>query len=396
MTERLYYTDCYLSRFDARILESQPDGSRHRVYLDRTAFYPTSGGQPADAGRIAGAPVIDVIEDGDRIAHLVEAALAPGPAACEIDWARRFDHMQQHTGQHLLSAVFVEQFRFATVSFHLGAETATIDLNTPTLSAAQIETAEARANAVVWENRPVDIRSCSVEEAVSLGLRKPTEREGAIRVIEIGGIDRTACGGTHVRRTGEIGLILIRRLDRMRGNVRVEFQCGGRAVRRARADYEALARVAQLLSAPLEQAPSLVAAQIEAGKLAEKARQKAESELAVVKGRELYRATSPDSRGRRVHQAVEREGSLEAWRPLAEGYVAAGPGGVFLLQIEKPPSLLLGVSPDVGAHAGDLVKAAVELLGGRGGGSARMAQASLPDAARASEAARAVLAKLSS
>ncbi|MBI3698446.1 MAG: alanyl-tRNA editing protein, partial [Acidobacteria bacterium] len=177
MTERLYYSDAYLAAFDAQILETAPAGERFHLYLDRTAFYPTSGGQPCDIGRIGMAQVLDVIDEGDRIAHVIAAPVAAGRAACEIDWGRRFDHMQQHTGQHLLSAVFVELLGHATVSFHLGAETSTIDLATPQLTAAQIEAVEARANTLVFENRPLKARFYSAEEAVSIGLRKPSERE---------------------------------------------------------------------------------------------------------------------------------------------------------------------------------------------------------------------------
>ncbi|MBI3697953.1 MAG: alanyl-tRNA editing protein, partial [Acidobacteria bacterium] len=301
-----------------------------------------------------------------------------------------FDHMQQHTGQHLLSAVFVELLGHATVSFHLGAETSTIDLSTPPLTAAQIEAVEARANTLVFENRPVKVRFYSAEEAISIGLRKPSEREGEIRVVEIDRCDRSACGGTHVRATGEIGPILVRRLDRVRGNARVEFVCGGRAVRRARADYNALAEVAQAFSAPLGQAPALVRSQMEAARAADKVRQKLEAELAAYQGRELYAATPPDTRGRRVHQAAARAGPIDRWRLLAQQFTSAGPDAVFLLTMEEPPALLLALS-EGGGNAGQIVKSAIEPLGGRGGGNARLAQASLPDTARAAEAARRVL-----
>ncbi len=381
MTERLYYTDSYLARFEAQVVEARPAGERFHVYLDRTAFYPASGGQPFDVGRLNGAAVVEVVDEDERIAHVVEREIAAGSVAGEIDWGRRFDHMQQHTGQHLLSAVFVEVLGHATVSFHLGSETSTIDLHAPEITPSQIEAVEARANALVCENRTVTVHFYSPEEATAIGLRKPSDRPGQMRVVEIGDCDRSACGGTHVRATGEIGPILIRRLERVRGNVRVEFVCGGRAVRRARADYNALAGVAQLFSAPIEQAPALVRGQIEEIKAAEKARQKIEAELAVFKGRDLYQATPPDSRGRRVHRATERSGSIDGWRLLAQNFTAAGPGAAFLLGVEQPPSLLVALSADLSVHAGNLVKAAIEPLGGRGGGNPRLAQASLPDAA---------------
>jgi alanyl-tRNA synthetase len=394
LTERLYYTDSYRTRFEACVLEVRPAAAGYSVYLDRTAFYPSSGGQPCDTGRIGDLPVVDVVDEEDRIAHLVERPPDPGPADCRIDWDRRFDHMQQHTGQHLLSAVFVEQFGFSTVSFHLGAEASTIDLAAAALSPRQIEEAESRANALVFENRPVTVGFYTAAEAAAIGLRKPSGRDGTVRVVEIAGCDRSACGGTHVHATGEIGPILIRRLDKVRGNARVEFLCGGRAVRRARADYDALERIAQSFSAPLDQAPALAVAQMETLKSAGKERQKLEAELAGFRGRELYAKTPPDERGRRLHCASQETGGLEGRRPLAQAFVAAGPAAVFLLRNTAPPAILLAVSPDLGVDAGRLLQSVIEPLGGRGGGSAQLAQGSLPDPARLADACTQIVARL--
>jgi Ser-tRNA(Ala) deacylase AlaX len=237
MTERLYYQDSYLTEFRARVVEASPD--QKRIYLDRTAFYPTSGGQPFDIGKLGGVEVIEVIDEGDRIAHVLSDVFTGSEVEGRIHRARRFDHMQQHTGQHLLSAVLIEMFDAPTVSFHLGAESSTIDV-TRALEPAQLREAERRANEIVFENRPVTVSYQHSSE--DLGLRKPTEREGEVRIISIQDLDRSACGGTHVRATGEIGPILLRKLDRIRGNLRIEFLCGGRAVGRAREDFEALSK----------------------------------------------------------------------------------------------------------------------------------------------------------
>src|ERR1019366_5964818 len=179
MTQRLYYTDSYLREFPARIVERSPDGLT--VYLDRTAFYPASGGQPSDTGAIAGIPVLDAADEGDRIAHHLAAPLHTGPVDCAIDWTRRFDHMQQHSGQHLLSAVFEELFALHTVSFHLGAESATIDLEGGPVEARMVMEAERRANQVVAENRAVDVHFEDASEAQ--GLRKASERAGTLRIV---------------------------------------------------------------------------------------------------------------------------------------------------------------------------------------------------------------------
>ena len=376
MTERLYYHDSYLRQFDAHAVESAGDGST--VYLDRTAFYPTSGGQPFDLGSIGGVPVREVVDEGDRIAHLLASPLAAGPVECSIDWPRRFDHMQQHTGQHLLSAVFEELFHLRTVSFHLGAESATIDLEGGPVDARVLSAVEARANELVWENRPVSV---AYEEAGNAqGLRQASDREGTLRVVSIARLDRSACGGTHVRATGEIGAVLLRKVEKVRQTVRVEFLCGSRAVLRARADYEALNRVAQLFSSSLDEVPAVVAAQMEAARAAEKVRRKLELDLAGHQGRELYQNTAPGADGvrRAVRQATS--GGLDELRALAQSFTAQ-PQAVFVATLSSPPSVLLATSADSGVDAGQRLKAALAEAGGRGGGTARMAQGSVPDAA---------------
>ncbi len=375
MTDRLYYTDSYLREFTARILEHSPDG--RTVYLDRTAFYPASGGQPCDTGAIAGVPVLDVADEGERIAHHLAAPLHSGPVDCAIDWGRRFDHMQQHTGQHVLSAVFEEWFGLDTVGFHLGAESSTIDLEGGAVERGAVLEAERRANDIVFENRPVAVDFQHAAEVQ--GLRKPTDREGTLRIVSIQGLDRNACGGTHVRATGEVGPILLRKLEKVRQTVRVEFLCGGRAVRRARADYEALSRTAQLFSAPLEEVPAMVAAQLETARANDKTRRKLELDLAACQGKELYLATEPGADGvRRVTRRVVK-GSLEELRAIAQNFTAQ-PKAVFIATLADPPSVLLAASADAGLDAGKALKAALAEAGGRGGGNARIAQGSVAEA----------------
>jgi len=372
MTERLYYNDSYLADFRARVVDASPD--RTRVYLDRTAFYPTSGGQPFDTGKLGTVEVIDVVDEDDRIVHVLGAALGETDISGVVDMRRRFDHMQQHTGQHLLSAVLVDMFDAATVSFHLGAESSTIDVSRA-LEADQIREAERRANVIVSENRPVAVSYRHSSE--DLGLRKPTEREGEIRIVSIQGLDRSACGGTHVRATGEIGSILIRKLDRIRGNLRIEFLCGLRAVARARADFEALSAVARSFSSPLDEAPALVQSQREKLVETERAHRKLATEVAQMRGRELYANTAPGPDGiRRVERGVPA--LSDDLRAEAQSFVA-GAKAVFLAIGEEPPAILLAASTDSGVHAGNLLKNVLASVSGRGGGSASMAQGSVPD-----------------
>jgi len=362
-----------LRKFRALVTDRSADG--RRIYLDRTAFYPASGGQPHDTGSIAGVPLVEVEDEGERIAHVVAAPVDADEVDCRIDWARRFDHMQQHSGQHLLSAVFVERFGIATVSFHLGQESSTIDLETATLDPARVLEAERRANEAVCENRPLAV---SFEDAAETrDLRKPSERAGTLRVVSIEGLDRSACGGTHVARTGEIGPILLRKLERIRNTTRVEFLCGGRAVGRARADFDALSRVAQMVSGSLDEAPALVAAQFEAARNADKLRRKLEADLAQYRGRELYSATVPDEAGVRRVLRRQPSGNLEDMRAIAQSFTAQAKA-VFVAALDEPPALLLAVSADSGVDAGKVLKAALTQAGGRGGGNQRMAQGSLP------------------
>ena len=371
MTERLYYRDCYLREFKARVVETAEDG--RRVYLDRTAFYPTSGGQPFDTGTMDGASVIDVIDEEERVAHILDAALSPGEITAQIDWQRRFDHMQQHTGQHLLSAVLEELFQIPTISFHLGAETSTIDLGASSLSLRQMEQAEERCAEIVSESRPVTITFD--EASADLDLRKATERTGTLRVVSIQGIDRSACGGTHVRSTAEIGSVLLRKTEKIRGNIRLEFVCGRRALGQARADFRTLQDISRQLSVPAAETPTLVAAHI--GRIAalEKTSQRLASDLAQREGREFWSATVPDPDG--IRRVTEHRAIDDAARTRAQAFVSQGKA-VYLALSQDPPSLLLAASSDSGVHAGERVKAAVAALGGRGGGNQTLAQGSLP------------------
>jgi alanyl-tRNA synthetase len=372
VTERLYYHDSYLTRFRARVVDASPD--RTRVYLDRTAFYPTSGGQPFDTGTLGGAAIVDVIDEGERIAHLAASPVAEAEVEGVIDLQRRFDHMRQHTGQHLLSAVFIQALDAPTVSFHLGAEACTIDIQRDALSADDIRSVERRANELVLENRPVTVEFH--EASADLGLRKPSDRAGEIRIVSIDRLDRSACGGTHVRATGEIGPILIRKLDRIRGIVRVEFLCGMRAVLHARGDFEALAAVSRALSCPPGDAPLVVAAQQERLQNAEKTRARLAAELARIEGRELWRETAPRSSGRRI--ASRNVPALtEDVRALAQSFVA-GENSCFIVLAGDPPGILLAASADSGVHAGNTLKAALARHGGRGGGNAGLAQGTVP------------------
>ena len=384
MTLRLYYTDSYLRDFDAAVVD-RGDGGR-RVYLDRSAFYPTSGGQPHDTGTLGGTAVVDTVDEGDRIAHLLAAPIETSVVHGSVDWPRRFDHMQQHTGQHLLSAVLHELFGHATIAVHFGRESSTLDLDAPDLEHARVIEAEARANEIVTENRSVEV---GFEEAVAAtGLRKASAREGTLRIVSIRDLDRSACGGTHVRATGEIGPILIRRSERVKKNIRLEFVCGARAVRRARADLDLLSRLAASFSAAAEELPGLVEAQRGELKAAAGARRELEESLARYRARDLYDTAQDDSPRRIVVR--EEKGSIERLRPLAQA-IAAMPGALFVGWTADPPAILVAASADSGVDAGVRLRSALEACGGRGGGNARLAQGTAGSAAAAEQVVRTLL-----
>src|SRR5215472_15392109 len=279
MTDRLYYHDSFLYAFDARVVESLQREGRHAIVLDRTAFYPTSGGQVHDTGRLIlqskrEVPVLEVADEEDgRIFHFTSEPVDVGTTVQgDIDAARRRDHIQQHSGQHVLSAAFIRLFNMPTVSFHMGAESCTIDLEASGLSSKQAEEAERLANEVVLEDRPVAIRFVPLEEARGLGLRKlPPQRTGDLRLIDIRAFDLPACRGTHVRSTGQVGAILLRKTEKVKQGVRVEFVCGLRGVTTARKDYSALTEAAGLYSTHIYDVPQQIRKSLEESKSAGKA-----------------------------------------------------------------------------------------------------------------------------
>ena len=375
-TDRLYYHDAYRTAFSSNVVDRADDGKR--VYLSETAFYPTSGGQPHDVGQLGGVDVVDVIDEGNRIAHVLASPLdTAGDVSGTVDWTRRFDNMQQHTGQHLLSAVFEDLFGFKTVSVHFGPDYSTLDLETESVSRQQLIAAEARANAVVGEARSVDV---TFEDAASAaGLRKASERDGALRIVSIDGVDRSACGGTHVRSTAEIGVVLIRSSEKVRKATRVEFVCGSRAVRRARRDYESLSQIAASLSASLDDAASLVTAQADRAKEGDSARKRLEKELAAFHARERYDAAIPNAAGMRTI-VIRDAATMDDLRTFAQAAFAL-PMVMVVGALTNPPSVLIAASEDSGIDAGKILKERLASIGGRGGGSPRLAQGSVPDAA---------------
>jgi alanyl-tRNA synthetase len=378
---RLYYTDSFLTEFDAHVVDLVT-APRPAVVLDRTAFYPTSGGQVFDTGWLeangARLRVVEVAEQEDRILHHLETAqLAVGASVHgTIDAPRRRDHTQQHSGQHVLSAAFIRLFEMPTVSFHMGDEACTIDLDTKSASTEQVEEAENLANQVVMEDRPVEIRFVSLEEARGLGLRKlpPVERE-QLRLIDIRDFDLTACGGTHVRSTGQIGAILVRKTEKVRQGVRVEFVCGGRALATARSDRLALNEAAGVLSAHIWELPEQVRKLADEGKAARKQRFELLNEVAELHAARLLEDT-PETNGFHLVLKVFPQRNLEFIKLLAQKLVRTeGKRAVALLGAgEGAPTLVFAQTAGLPYDMGALMKEALAVSGGRGGGTKDMAQ----------------------
>jgi alanyl-tRNA synthetase len=228
---RLDYDDAYTTRFTARVAAAGEHRGRAAVELDATYFYPESGGQGADRGTLGGATVVDVQDEGGRVWHVIDGVDLRGEIEAAIDWPRRFDHMQQHTGQHILSAAFERVLNAPTLSSHLGEERSSVELALADADWRRVERIEAAANGVVWEDRPIERHWVDDEGVKRFVLRKPLAVSGRIRIVEIPEWDVSACGGTHTRRTGEVGAIKIVRWEKVRGNLRFEFLCGGRALR---------------------------------------------------------------------------------------------------------------------------------------------------------------------
>jgi alanyl-tRNA synthetase len=372
-TKRLYYDDSYLREFEAQVIGIEPQPPHFRVYLDQTAFYPEAGGQPMDYGTLGGCAVLQVVEEGDTVVHLVEGELSPGTVKGLIDWPRRFDHMQQHTGQHLLSAAFEKVAEAKTVSFHLGAETSTIDLDSDRLGCRQMEQAEELANQAIFEDRPVHIIYCDAAKAGSLELRRPTARAGQVRVVEVEGFDRSACGGTHVSRTGAIGLLLLRKIEKRKDQTRVEFVCGQRALRWARRDYAVLTKAAGLFSAAAENVPTLIAQRAEELRGARRSREKLLKRLSEYRARELW-ASAPEQYGLKVVRlTLAAEENLEA--KLLAHAVAKQPSVVALIGVKgKPASLLFSQSAGGPHDMSAILRQTVARVGGKGGGTRDFAE----------------------
>jgi alanyl-tRNA synthetase len=382
MTERLYYHDPYVTSFEANVVKHVRIDGQLAVILDQTHFYPTSGGQPCDLGTINGVRVVDVFvrDEDDAVLHLLDDEIWNDHVQAEIDWPRRFDHMQQHTSQHILSAAFEMIAQAETVGFHLSAEAATIDLDVKDLSDAQIQQAEDLANATVFLNRPVRSTIVSQEQAAELPFRRPLQVSGPVRVVDIERFDLAACGGTHVRHTGELGMIKIVKLEHQRRRLRVTFLCG----RRALADYHfknqlvnSLANEFSVGDHDLKEAIDRLRDEV---KTLRSEMRRAKEQLLEYEARDLL--LGADIRGSlRVVSAVYADRDRQDLNWLSKALTSQA-GVVTLLGVAgEKPHILFARSPDVDRDMRLLLKTALRVLGSTtGGGRAEIAQGGGPAA----------------
>lgn len=389
-TEKLYFNDSSRLEFDATVLDLSAESGGARVILDRTAFYPTGGGQPHDIGMLGDARVIDVVEDDSGVIHhLVEDYRSIKRGATvrgEIDGVRRLDHVQQHSGQHVLSQAFIQACGAETRSFHLGPTTSTIDIELQAPTDTLIHAAEEIANALVFEDRPMRVHMVTDEEAARLPLRKESAVRGSIRVIEIEDFDWSPCGGTHAARTGQIGLIVVRSYERAKRMTRVEFVCGRRALEDYRRVQSTATRVARMFSAERDSSPDLVAKALEENREL-KRRTRELLELAMTAEASQRLAAALPAHGFKLIRAVFAGRDPEEMRMLASKLVEIEPAIALLATRQQDGArLVFARSKSLTEDMSELMSAACRTLGGRGGGRPDMAQGGGPNADRIEEA----------
>ena len=395
-TERLYYHDSHLLEFDATVISlSERDDGQIAITLDRTAFYPTGGGQPSDTGILGEARVVDCIDaESDGVLHLIVGSVPEVGDAIhgKVDWLRRLDHLQQHTGQHILSAAFVKLFDAPTHSFRVLEHECEIDVAVDNPTDERIEQAVDLANQIIWENRPITIRQVTSEEASTLPLRKEPARQGDLRVIEIDDFDLTPCGGTHAKSTGEVGVIAVRSWERAKGLTRIQFMAGVRVLADYRKTNRTARDVAAMFSAGREDSPALVAQLVEENKKLRRRVSELEEVACRAEAEELSKQASDSDRG---SSPTVREGSVESASEVAPHIIAkvfddrdavslkhlalaliAHSNTVALLGSRDGATarLVFARSSDADGDMNSLMRGACSIIGGRGGGKADMAQ----------------------
>lgn len=378
-TERLYYTDSHLTEFEARVTGvTERVSGWVAVTLDRTAFYPTGGGQPSDTGTLDDTRVVECIETEDEgVLHVVQGRELRVGATIkgQIDWPRRLDHLQQHTGQHILSQAFINLFNAETRGFRMLDQYCEIDVALDEPTEEKIEKAVELANRIIWEDRAILIRQVTKEEAALLPLRKDSAREGELRLIEIEGFDLTPCGGTHAGRTGEVGLIAVRSFERAKGLTRIDFVAGGRALSDYRRANHTARSCAAIFSVGRDDAPTSVARLLEENKQLTRRIRVMEEITARVEAEELLSEARILDGGVKLCARIFENRDADSLKKLAQALIAH-PATIALLGSRETDAarLIFARSADAPGDMNALMREACQMLDGRGGGRADMAQ----------------------
>lgn len=370
-TKRLYFEDAYLTEFEAGVIDRFLVEGKPAVLLDQTVFYPESGGQPSDSGMIDGTNVLRVYEEGGRIFHVLDREISAARIRGVLDWERRFDHMQQHSGQHILSQCFVEVFDGETQSFHLGEEVSTLEIGIRAISDKDLERVEKRANAIVFEDREVKTYFVPDEKIGTVPLRRPPKKEGLIRVVEVRGFDYSACGGTHCRRTGEVGIIKIIKWEKIRNNLRFEFLCGGRALRDYAWKNRSLLSLGMKLSGHEKDIPAAVEKILDEVKQLKKKSRRLHEMLAGFEAREII-----ERAGRKIITEVWTDRTPEEAKLLALNVIKAGEFVVLYgIKGEERDHLVFSSSEKLPLDLREILPLVFSLVRGKGGGGQSLAEA---------------------
>lgn len=363
-TERLYFKSPYQVEFEARVIKTTFYQGKPALVLDRTCFYPEGGGQPADGGTLNGVQVRTVLEENGEILHVTEKEVTSDKVTGRIDWNRRFDHMQQHAGQHVLSQCFVQLFGAETRSFHLGERTSTLEIDKREMTEEEVEGVEQLANAIVFENREIKSQFIKEEEIPKVPLRRPPKKEGAIRVVEVSDFDHSACGGTHPHRTGEIGTIKIIRWERIRNNIRLEFLCGGRALRDYIQKHKDMRHLSNQLTVDESEVLSSFEKIISDLKARKSQTRKMQEKLIQYEAEKLMQEADE-----RIIRKIYTEKTPEEIRLLVLTVIKKGEYIVlFGLKGEERAHAFLACSESIGLDMRELVPVVSPLIKGKGGG----------------------------
>lgn len=372
-TQKLYYFDSYITEFEANILEIVTYQDKFAVILDKTYFYPESGGQPSDIGTINNINVSYVLEKQDKILHITDSKLELGPARCEIDWSNRFDSMQQHSGQHIISACFYKLYEGETSSFHIGKETATIEIDIESFDAEMAERVEAMANTMIYGNLPVTTDIVDKEKLALLPLRKQPKVESNIRIVNIEGCDCTPCGGTHVKATGEIGMIKIKKWEKLKGSHKFEFVCGNRALTDYRYKNALVNKLGAYLSAPEQEVEKAFLKFKDDYNNMQKQLSQLRSEMVNIDAQALMQQNI-DVKGIKVISKVLENRDFNDVKLIAQ-IIASVPSHITLLAVNnKNAQLIFTRSDDIDINMNDLLKSVLPSISGKGGGSSKAAQ----------------------